>query len=127
MQHTPLWDRVCEEEKCVIWAPLASFSIAHDIVYILLSILVSRFSLFDSRLSAKLCKQIEIVQNICIFRGFERIISVMRFGSCSAAASTPRCMWHVASAKWQSGKVQQQLHLQSAKLATVGRRQMESS
>lgn len=82
-------------------APLAPFSIAADIVYISVSIL--DFGL------CQLCKQIEIVQNICIFRRFAWIISVMRFGigiatwdlwavgSCHAACG----MRQVQSGKWQ--------------------------
>lgn len=66
-QHTPLGVGYLGYQ-----APLAPFSIAADIVYILLSIL--DFGLWQ------LWQQIEIVQSICIFRRFARIISVMRFG-----------------------------------------------
>lgn len=74
-QHTPLWVGYVGYQammRRVNRAPLAPFSIAADIVYILLSIL--DFGLWQ------LWQQIEIVQSICIFRRFARIISVMRFG-----------------------------------------------
>lgn len=74
-QHTPLGAGYLRNQammRRVNRAPLAPFSIAADIVYILLSIL--DFGL------CQLWQQIEIVQSICIFRRFARIISVMRFG-----------------------------------------------
>lgn len=124
-QHTPLGAGYLGNQammRRVNRAPLAPFSIAADIVYILLSIL--DFGL------CQLWQQIEIVKSICIFRRFARIISVMRFGIGIATWD----LWavgcgtrHGASAKWQMATQVQQLHLQLVKLATVGRRQMESS
>lgn len=122
-QHTPLGVGYVGYQammRRVNRAPLAPFSIAADIVYILLSIL--DFGIWQ------LWQQIEIVQSICIFRRFGRMWCDLglglRLGICELwGVAAPR----VASAKWQMATQVQQLHLQLAKLATVGRRQMESS